>query len=93
MFPLGLPRIFPHVHCDSDEIVSATSPAKAVRALQSVKNVMSVPETELKRWRRVFDSHATTVLDGHKCVVPILSYCFCSHPPTIHVQPAMFAGI
>ncbi|TFY64934.1 hypothetical protein EVJ58_g2294 [Rhodofomes roseus] len=69
MFPLDLPRVFPRVHCDADETASATSTtAKAVTisALNSVKNVMSVPETELKRWRRVFDSHATAVADGQK---------------------------
>ncbi|KAI0734392.1 mitochondrial carrier [Fomitopsis betulina] len=63
MFPFDILRIFPRVHCDSDEVVSADTP-KAVRAFKSVKNAMSVPETELKRWRRVFDSHATTVSDG-----------------------------
>jgi len=70
MFPLDLPRVFPRVHCDSDETASATaSPtSKAVSALKSVKNVMSVPETELKRWRRVFDSHAATMSDGQQCV-------------------------
>ncbi|KAH9929665.1 mitochondrial carrier [Fomitopsis serialis] len=56
MFPLDLPRVFPRVHCDSDEAASATaSPtSKAVSALKSVKNVMS----------GVFDSHATTAADG-----------------------------
>lgn len=68
MFPFDILRIFPRVHCDSDEVVSADTP-KAVRAFKSVKNAMSVPETELKRWRRVFDSHATTVSDGQKCVL------------------------
>ncbi|KZT72887.1 mitochondrial carrier [Daedalea quercina L-15889] len=66
MFPLDLPRVFPRVHCDSDETVSATTATKAVSAIKSVKNVMRVPETELKRWRRAFDSHATAVAEGQK---------------------------
>ncbi len=32
-------------------------------------NPMAVPETELKRWRRTFDTNAQTTVDGQKCVV------------------------
>ncbi|KAI0931506.1 hypothetical protein AcV5_005022 [Taiwanofungus camphoratus] len=63
MFPLSLPRIFPTVHCDNDELAVSS---RTVSALRHVKSVMSVPETELRRWRRNFDANATTVVDGEK---------------------------
>ncbi|KAI0778715.1 mitochondrial carrier [Trametes elegans] len=63
MFPLSLPRIFPTVFCDSDQ---SPPTSRAASALNAVKNVMAVPESELKRWRRTFDTNAQTVVDGHK---------------------------
>lgn len=63
MFPLRFPPIFATVHCDSDEKVS-----RAASAIKSVKSAMAVPENELKRWRRTFDSNAQTIVEGEKCV-------------------------
>ena len=63
MFPLRLPPVFATVHCDSDEKVS-----RAASALQSVKSAIAVPENELKRWRRTFDSNAQSIVEGEKYV-------------------------
>ncbi|EIW86965.1 mitochondrial carrier [Coniophora puteana RWD-64-598 SS2] len=35
-------------------------------AISTVRNAVSAPESELRRWRRVFDSNAKTVADGEK---------------------------
>ncbi|CDO73098.1 hypothetical protein BN946_scf185007.g152 [Trametes cinnabarina] len=64
MFPLNLPRIFPTLYCDSGDDSAPTS--RAVAAINTVKSAMSVPESELKRWRRTFESNAQTVVDGQK---------------------------
>lgn len=63
MFPLSLPRIFPTVYCDAEGAPPASRTASAIKA---VKGVVAVPENELKRWRRTFDTNAQTVLDGSK---------------------------
>lgn len=63
MFPLSLPRIFGTVHCDSDAPTS-----RAASTINTVKSAISVPESELKRWRRSFDANAQTVVEGQKCV-------------------------
>ena len=57
-------RLFPTVHCDADS--SPTS--RAASAIKTVKSAMSVPENELKRWKRLFEAHASTVVEGHKYV-------------------------
>ncbi|KAI0715020.1 mitochondrial carrier [Earliella scabrosa] len=62
MFPLSLPRLFPTVYCDASE--GPTS--RAASAINTVKSAVSVPESELKRWRRTFDANAQTVVDGQK---------------------------
>ncbi|KAJ7040334.1 mitochondrial carrier domain-containing protein [Mycena alexandri] len=49
-----LSRIFPTTHGDSDA-GSLTS------AIKSVRTAVGVPETELKRWRRIFDTNAKIV--------------------------------
>ena len=59
MFPLSLPRIFGTVHCDSDAPTS-----RAASTINTVKSAISVPESELKRWRRSFDANAQTVVEG-----------------------------
>ncbi|KAJ7597398.1 mitochondrial inner membrane protein [Mycena floridula] len=56
MFPW--PSFLPVVHCDSTQ----PSVSRAVSALQSA---VSVPETEIKRWRRTFDANAK-VVNGDK---------------------------
>ncbi|KAI0363620.1 mitochondrial carrier [Pilatotrama ljubarskyi] len=65
MFPLNLPRIFPTVFCDSDQAAPAPA-SRAASALNTVKSVMAIPESELKRWRRTFDANAQTIVDGQK---------------------------
>ncbi|RDX51899.1 mitochondrial carrier [Lentinus brumalis] len=62
MFPLNLPRIFGTVHCDSD----AAPTSRAASTIKSVKSVIAVPESELKRWRRTFDANAQTVVEDQK---------------------------
>ncbi|KAK7058544.1 mitochondrial aspartate-glutamate transporter agc1 [Paramarasmius palmivorus] len=52
--------IFPTVHCDS---TSATG--SVATALSSVRTAVSVPESELKRWRRIFEANAK-VVNGEK---------------------------
>jgi len=53
-------RILPTVHSDSDGAPSITK-----SALETVRTAVSVPESELKRWRRTFDSNAKEV-NGEK---------------------------
>ncbi|KAI0828971.1 mitochondrial carrier [Trametes gibbosa] len=65
MFPLNLPRIFPTVYCDSAKSVEAPT-SRAVSAINTVKSAMLVPENELKRWRRTFDTNAQTEVEGQK---------------------------
>ncbi|KAI0652392.1 mitochondrial carrier [Trametes meyenii] len=65
MFPFTLPRIFPTLYCDSAEAPPAPA-SRAASALNTVKNAMAVPENELKRWRRTFDTNAQTVVEGQK---------------------------
>ncbi|EIN13882.1 mitochondrial carrier [Punctularia strigosozonata HHB-11173 SS5] len=66
MWPISLPRIFPAVHCDADSTGSTVAGA----AINTVKNVVSVQETELKRWRRTFESNAKTEVNGEKYLSP-----------------------
>jgi len=57
-----LPRVISTVHCDTDEPSSSLTSS----ALKSVRSVVAVPENELKRWRRIFESNAKVVIDGEK---------------------------
>ncbi|ESK92703.1 mitochondrial inner membrane protein [Moniliophthora roreri MCA 2997] len=52
--------LFPTVHCDSTSTASSV-----VTALSTVRTAISVPESELKRWRRIFDANAK-VVNGEK---------------------------
>ncbi|KAI0756469.1 mitochondrial carrier [Daedaleopsis nitida] len=61
MSPLNLPRIFPTVHCDSE-----ATPSRTASALSTVKSAISVPESELTRWRRTFEANAQTLVEGQK---------------------------
>ncbi|KAE9409110.1 mitochondrial carrier [Gymnopus androsaceus JB14] len=54
-----LSAVLPTVHCDSDSSLAAS-------ALKSVRTAVSVPETELKRWRRIFDTNSK-VVEGERC--------------------------
>ena len=69
MFPLGLPRLFPTVHCDDGtEGQSHPDHKKLSTAISAVKGAISVQESELKRWKRIFDTHAKPGDDGEKYV-------------------------
>ncbi|GJE89667.1 mitochondrial carrier [Phanerochaete sordida] len=52
------------IHCDTPPQTSIAS--KAANAVQTVKSAMSVPESELKRWRRTFDTNAQVVVENEK---------------------------
>ncbi|KAJ3539095.1 hypothetical protein NM688_g6416 [Phlebia brevispora] len=56
--------IFTPIHCDAAEKPGVAS--RAAAALQTVKTAVSVPENELKRWRRLYDAHAKTVVEDTK---------------------------
>ncbi|TCD64075.1 mitochondrial aspartate-glutamate transporter agc1 [Steccherinum ochraceum] len=51
------------VHSDADESPTAS---RAASAIKSVKSAIAVPENELKRWRRNFDSNAQTTAGAEK---------------------------
>jgi solute carrier family 25 aspartate/glutamate transporter 12/13 len=55
-------RLFPTVHCDSEEKSGSITSS----ALSTVRNAVAVPESELKRWRRTFDANAKVIVDGEK---------------------------
>jgi solute carrier family 25 aspartate/glutamate transporter 12/13 len=61
----SFPRLFPTLHCDSDQKSSVT-----VSALSSVRNAVAAPENELKRWRRLFDANAKVVVNDEKFLDP-----------------------
>ncbi|KIP11096.1 hypothetical protein PHLGIDRAFT_28040 [Phlebiopsis gigantea 11061_1 CR5-6] len=52
------------IHCDAPAPTSITS--KTANAIQTVKSAISVPENELKRWRRIFEGNAGTVVNDEK---------------------------
>lgn len=54
--------VLPTVHSDSD-----TSSSLTASAFQTVKTAVAVPESELKRWRRTFDSNAK-LINGERWV-------------------------
>ncbi|KAG6335474.1 hypothetical protein ID866_3624 [Astraeus odoratus] len=53
-------------HCDAED----NSSSLATSALKTVRNVVSAPESELKRWRRVFDANAKVIVNGEKFLDP-----------------------
>ncbi|KIK70622.1 hypothetical protein GYMLUDRAFT_149880 [Collybiopsis luxurians FD-317 M1] len=57
-----LSTVFPVIRCDSDSSLAAS-------ALKTVRSAVSVPESELKRWRRIFDANAK-ISDGEKYLDP-----------------------
>jgi len=69
MFPLDLPRLFPKLHCDDGTEGQPTPDHKKLStAISAVKDAISVQESELKRWKRIFDTHAKPGDDGEKYV-------------------------
>lgn len=71
MAPFPFSPLFSSIHCDVPPQASVTS--RTANALQTVKSAMAVPENELKRWRRTFDTNAQTAVGSEKCV-PHYSY-------------------
>lgn len=67
MSPLS--RIFPTVYCDSE-----AQPSLTATAIKTVRTAVAVPESELKRWRRTFESNAK-VINGEKLVQHMIT-CF-----------------
>lgn len=57
----------PGVHADSGD----TNGGATSRVVQSVKSAVRAQESELKRWRRTFDTNAKTVVNGEKCVYSV----------------------
>ena len=84
MFPLDLPRLFPTLHCDDGgNEPPAPDHKKLSTAISAVKGAISVQESELKRWKRLFDTHAKPGDDGEKYVIT-------HYPPSL---PNTFVGI
>jgi solute carrier family 25 (mitochondrial aspartate/glutamate transporter), member 12/13 len=72
MFPLNLPRLFPTFHCDDGPKGPPVSDQKRLStAISAVKGAISVQESELKRWKRIFDTHAKSGDDGEKYVTSL----------------------
>jgi len=70
MFPLDLPRLFPALHCDHGADKPPASDQKTLStAISAVKGAISAQESELKRWKRLFDTHAKPGDDGERYVV------------------------
>ena len=79
MFPLPQLALFAKLQCDSPDKPTVVS--RASTALQTVKSAMSVPENELKRWRRTFDTNAQTVVGEEKYVwLSYITGTTCSQP-------------
>ncbi|KAJ3812398.1 mitochondrial carrier domain-containing protein [Lentinula aff. lateritia] len=57
-----LSTVFPVVHCDTDSSLAAS-------AIKSVRTAVSVPETELRRWRRIFDINSK-IINGERYLDP-----------------------
>jgi solute carrier family 25 aspartate/glutamate transporter 12/13 len=55
-------RVISTVHCDAD----AASSSLTGSALKGVRSVVSAPENEMKRWKRIFEANAKVVIDGEK---------------------------
>ncbi|KAI0094463.1 mitochondrial carrier [Irpex rosettiformis] len=61
--------LFPVVHADAPaQPPSVTS--RTANAIQTVRSAMAVPENELKRWRRTFETNAQTTVEGEKFLNP-----------------------
>ncbi|PPQ63823.1 hypothetical protein CVT24_009773 [Panaeolus cyanescens] len=57
--------LFQSVHADSQQSNEPARTTLKATALQTVRTAVAVPETELKRWRRTFDTNAKEV-NGEK---------------------------
>lgn len=67
MFPPELPRLLRTLHCD-DGARGPPGPdqTKLSTAISAVRGAVSVQESELKRWKRLFDTHARLGDDGER---------------------------
>ncbi|EGO05052.1 hypothetical protein SERLA73DRAFT_118690 [Serpula lacrymans var. lacrymans S7.3] len=63
-----LSRILPTIHCDTNAGSGSSSITNS--ALKSVRSVVATPESELKRWKRVFEGNAKVVVNGEKFLDP-----------------------
>lgn len=57
-------RVVTNAHCDSDG-----QPSLTASAIKGVRTALDIPERELKRWRRIFDTNAK-VVNGEKFLDP-----------------------
>lgn len=58
--------MLPTAHCDAQ--VNSSSLANS--ALKTVRNVVATPESELRRWKRVFDANAKVLVNGERFLDP-----------------------
>ena len=61
-----LSTVLPTVQCESSD---QTSTASTITG--TLRSAVAVPESELKRWRRIFDANAK-VISGEKYVTKLL---------------------
>ncbi|KAL4070705.1 mitochondrial carrier domain-containing protein [Scleroderma citrinum] len=62
MFPPLLPTAYCDAQADSSSLTNS--------ALKTVRSAVSTPETELRRWKRVFDANAKVAVNGEKFLDP-----------------------
>lgn len=70
--PISPPDSLPVVHADSGN----SNGSAASRVVKTVKSAVRVPESEMKRWRRTFDTNAKSLVDGEKCAFLVFSSLF-----------------
>jgi len=65
----------------SQEPVADNRPSKNEGVVRTVMRAVRVQDSELKRWKRTFDSNAKVVVDGEKCVTfrSVSRFYLCSH--------------
>lgn len=94
MSPLPLPPVATEVKLDDG--LALQSPSKALAAISNLTSAVTIPETELRRWRRIFDANATVERAGEKCVItnfPAILYVYSPIPPRTssrHLDPDSF---
>lgn len=58
--------MLPTAHCDTQD----NSSSLANSALKTVRSVVATPESELRRWKRVFDANAKVLVNGERFLDP-----------------------
>lgn len=68
MLPFPLPRVFSPVRCDDGSRVPATVTESSAKsgAISTLKQAVKAPESELKRWHRVFDANAKVAVGDQR---------------------------